>query len=117
MDDLIKEKILSYLESTKDFVLDQAPDVIQQALRYHYINSIVGIFVCSFLILTLISIAYYNYSHPKLDEYGSWETITFIFCFIPSMFCLPLFAGLLSDIDKLIKISTAPKYFLITLFK
>lgn len=117
MDEKIKEKILNYLENTKDFVLDQAPDIIQQALRYHYINALFGIITCFFILVILISVSYYSYSHPKLTQYGSWETSTFVFCFFPFIVCIPIFGAFLCDIDKFIKITTAPKYFLITLFK
>lgn len=117
MDDQIKEKILIYLESTKDFVLDQAHDIIQQALRYHYLSSLIGSIFFTFIFILCAVIAFYNFANPKLTKYNSWETQTFIFTFIPSMICLLSLIAICANVDALIKIITAPKYFLITLFK
>ena len=117
MDEEIKQKILSYLEGTKDFVLDQAPDVIQQALRYHYLSSLICSLFFTFLFVLCSVVALYNFANPKLTKYDTWEIQTFLFTFIPSMICLLSLICICTNIDTLIKVTTAPKYFLITLFK
>lgn len=42
MGEEISMEILEYLRNTKDFVLEQSPEILQEALRYHYISNLCG---------------------------------------------------------------------------
>ncbi|MBX9744356.1 MAG: hypothetical protein K2X08_04000 [Chlamydiales bacterium] len=39
MNDQILQKLLEYLQSTEDFIMEQIPDIVLQALKYEKISS------------------------------------------------------------------------------
>ena len=113
--DQVWKTLLEYMQSTKDFVLEQAPDVIRQALQYEKISTYVGAALVTLSLTAVIFIAYYFWKHPVLDKYGSREFGSFLGVLIP-LCVTPLLVGqFFFLIDKLIKIHIAPKYFLINL--
>jgi len=116
MQDQIIQKILDYLEQTEDFVLEHLPDVIVQALRYERIISVLGVILLSFLFSCAVYVGYHCWTNPRLDKYGSWETISVLGVIIPCSFAPLLLVQLCFAVDKLIKIYVAPKYFLVQLF-
>jgi hypothetical protein len=111
----IWQKLIEHIENTKDFVLEQAPDIIQQALKYEKISSYLTAALMLLLLCAAISIGYYFWKYPSLDKYGSRELGSFLGIFIPCI-ASPLFlVQFCYSIDKLVKIYLAPKYFLINL--
>ena len=115
MKEQITEKLMQYLKNSEDFLLEQAPDVIRQALKYETISAYVtsSLMLC-FLILSCV-VWIYNWKNPALDKHGSREIHSFMLIFIPLMSAPMFFVQLCSSIDDLIKIYTAPKYYLIQL--
>jgi hypothetical protein len=109
----IWEKLLEYLETTKDFVIAQSPSLLQETMNYHKISNfilatvcLIGIFVCAY-------IAYYNYMYPTIDKY---DNVSLVNCMAGLFSCvglLPCIGIFIASVDHLIKIYVAPKYFLI----
>lgn len=116
MKEQILQKLIEYLQSTQDFVLQQTPEVIQQALRYHYLSNLIGCIICSFLIIFLIILFYYTYMNPTNDKYDNRDMLSFMICVMSPIFTLISCISLFHYSDNLIKISCAPKYFLLELF-
>lgn len=114
MKEEITQKILSYIEGTKDFVLEQLPDVIQQALKYEKICAILWIALLSVFIPCLIIFACYSYKHPVIDKYGSLDTFSCVKIVLPCFFLIPSVIGYFGNIFTLLKICIAPKYYLIS---
>lgn len=116
MKDQILEKLLFYLQNTGDFILEQAPDVVQQALRYEKISAYFSSAVLFALLTIALCVGIYNLKNPKLTKYDDWQFQTLISVVIPAMALAPLLFGLYAEIDKIIKLTIAPKYYLIQLF-
>lgn len=114
MKEEITQKILSYIDGTKDFVLAELPEVIQQALKYEKISAIFWVVLLSIFIPFLITFAYYSYKHPILTKYDNWEAISCIKVVIPCFLLIPATVGYIANILDLIKICVAPKYYLIS---
>lgn len=116
MKEQILQKLIDYLQKTEDFMLSECPMVIQEALKYHYISSLVGMISCFFLACLSCYVFYYFYTNPTFDKYESRE----LSCMMPLFFSGPIafmsFLGMCVNVDTFIKISVAPKYFLISLF-
>jgi hypothetical protein len=119
MEDQIKtqiwEKLFGYVEDTKDFVLEQAPEIVQQVLQYEKTSAYLTSFLMLGLMAVAISFGYHFWKYPTLDKYGSREFLSFMVPIISLMVIAPLFIQFCIDIDKLMKIYIAPKYFLIEL--
>lgn len=115
MKEQVVRQLLEYIENTKDFVLEQAPDVLLQALRYEKFSNFLGGLLSFALIVFTLSIAYYCWKNPALDEYDHRDFLSAMGVFIPLVISPLLFVQLLTCIDKLIKIYVAPKYFLLQL--
>ncbi len=116
MKDQILEKLLEYLQSTQDFVLKETPEVIQEALKYHYFSNVISLISCCFGIVILSCVFYYFYTHPNPDKYESRDMLSTMICAMSPMITLFLIVSILHYSDVLIKICYAPKYFLIELF-
>ena len=116
MQEQILQKILEDLQATEDLVLEHVPEVIQQALRYEKIST----FLCALLMMCLFSVAicfgYYFWKHPTLDKYDSRDMTSIMGVIMPLAFSPLFFTQFCGSVDKLVKIYTAPKYFLIQLF-
>ena len=115
MDKDVLEKALDYLKETQEFVIDQAPEVIIQILRYEKISCIFGLIFSCIGIFLLLSFAFYCIFFPKLDNNGYRDCISVMGCFIPFALITPLFVSAITLTDRLLKIYISPKYFLIDL--
>ena len=115
MKDQILQKLLEYLQNTEDFVLEQVPELVQQALKYEKISSYLNSGLMILLLNIAIYLGYYFWKHPVLDKYGSREFGSILCTLIPCIASLLFFIQLCYSVDTLIKIYIAPKYFLICL--
>lgn len=109
------QKLIEYMESSKDFLLEQSPELIQQALRYEKASAYFSSALMAILLCAAVSIGYYFWKNPTLDKYGSREMGSFLGAFIPLIITPMFFVQLCYSVDKLLKLYIAPKYFLITL--
>lgn len=112
----ILEKLLEYLNETQDFVLEQVPQVIQQAIRYEKISAILIGSLMLLLLLVAGFVFFHAWRYPNFDSHGSRATSSVASMLISGMPSPILFVQLCYSIDRLIKIYLAPKYFLIQLF-
>lgn len=113
MDEKITQELLKYMNETKDFILQEAPDVIIQMMSYHKITAWMGLLFSVLVIMISIFIILYFCFYPSYDKYENITIITFLGRFIPIsvilMFLLPVF----QNVDDLIHIYIAPKHFII----
>lgn len=115
MHEELMKKLIEYVESTKDFVFSQSPEIIQQILFYEKMESILSIIV-SFLLMCFVSfIGLYFYKHAKIDKYDHMDFLSFMVPWLSFVFLFILGGVLFSSILKLMKISYSPKYYLISL--
>lgn len=108
MNESIIDKLLEYIDQTKDFVLDQAPDIFNQIIQYSTMSIIM--WTCSLGSLTvigctLIFIYLKNYRRESIFDHGYalfslWLTPFLLF-------------GTIVCADELIKVKVAPKYYII----
>jgi len=116
MQDNLIEKLIEYLQNSQDFLLEQMPEVIQQALTYEKMSAYFSAGLMLVLLIIGLSIAFYAWKHPKLDSYGHRSGPS-LFALLVSLGFSPLFfVQICISIDKLLKIYVAPKYYLIQLF-
>lgn len=113
--DQLWQTLIEHIENSKDFMLEQAPDFIQEALKYEKVSAFINAGIMAILFTTALGVAYYFWKYPTLDKYGSREFLSVFGVFIPLIFVVPTVAQLCISIDKLVKIYVAPKYFLINL--
>ena len=116
MQEEVVQSLLQYLQNTQDFILDQVPQVVQEALRYEKISaSITALFmVC--LLAAAAFVFHHFWKYPALDSYGSRTVSSVMGMYIPGAISTIFFILLAASVDRLIKIHIAPKYFLIQLF-
>lgn len=116
MQDKLIEKLIEYLENSQDFMLEQMPEIIQQALAYNKVSAMCGTGIMLGLLVAALFTAFYSWKRPALDVDGSRSSFSAI-SLIGSIAAIPMiFSGLWINIDKLLKIYIAPKYYLIQLF-
>lgn len=116
MKEQIIDKLIQYIEQSKDFILDQAPEVLLQTLRYQKTSNWFGMFISLLMIIILISIAFYIFMNPKFDKYDSRDFFSVFGVLVPSLISIPFFCAFLSCTDTLMKLYLAPKYFLLEHF-
>lgn len=115
MKDEIANKLLQYLERSKDFLLEETPIVIQQALKYEKISCLLSMIFILVLMCVGTIIAYSCWKNPKLTEFKNWEITSIFGVIIPLLFSPVFICQFYCSLDKMIKIYIAPKYFLISL--
>lgn len=70
MNEMIIEELLSYMNSTKDFVLNEYPEVVSQIFLYEkFSNLSAAIFSGSFFLICVF-VAIYFCRNPTLGEYS-----------------------------------------------
>jgi hypothetical protein len=113
-DDLIRE-LLTTLQSTKSFVIEQAPDVVQELVHYKLVESLI---VCIICILAMFAYRYvgirvWKYTQT-LDSYSDFPFaagLVAVFGGIPLTIATLFF--LANSASTAIQIYIAPKIFLI----
>ena len=116
MDEKLIEKFTEYLQRSEDFLIQEAPEIFKETLDYYYISSILGISISTLIFIFSLFVAIYLYLYPTFDKY---ELRDFKSTFIPIISCAIVvisFASICSNVDMLIKITYAPRYFLIKTF-
>jgi hypothetical protein len=115
MDAQIAQKALDYLQNDDEFALKRLPIVVQQALRHEKTSSfLVGGLMLSLLIIG-VRVVYYYWCYPTLNQYGSRELDSILGIIVPSIASVFFFVQLCSAVDSLVKMYTAPKYFIMRL--
>lgn len=110
------QKVIEWLDSTKEFVIDQAPVLIQETLRYYHLSIIFGIVILSIIFLSSLAFFLYHFFHPIYEEYNFMSGKTIVSLLFGGLISLISFVILFCIIDDAIKIHVAPKYFLIQKF-
>lgn len=108
----ILEFLVSTLKETKDFVLEQAPDVVQQylgALFIHSFSSAMVSFV-GFIILITMTLIIFIKKPFRMDDDSFPSILTCVFLFAMSVTCLH--ASIEKSIDAA-KIHYYPKGYLL----
>lgn len=103
MKDELIQKLIDYIDKSKDFVLEQAPDVIREILAYHLWENIVSLIFLTFFAAAFIvaSIILYH----KMKDFSIW--------WLPLCLIFTLVGGFINCITDLIAIKISPKYFVI----
>jgi hypothetical protein len=86
MTDEILQKLIQYLDSTKDFLLEQTPQVIQELVVLGIIRN--GIYSLSIACVTyvLFYVGKFCYNQANIAPKNSWETPEV--WYIPAVACL-----------------------------
>lgn len=117
MNEELTKKILEYIETTENFLSKEIPEVIQQALRYQKVSSMLCAFLSFFIAILCIRILIYFHFNPKIDKYDCMaldrSLITMGCCFT----CFLMIVVFCSNIDNLLQLFLCPKFYLIKLFK
>ena len=116
MKEEIYHKLLQYLEKTEDFLLEQSPQIMQEALRYHKVSNTLMLIVIFIAFIFLTGFWIYLWKNPEYDKYESYTCFYVMKAWFSIIFVIPLWGIGLSCIDTLLKIYLSPKYFLIGLF-
>ena len=115
MKEEIIDKLLDYVKVTEDFLIEQAPEVIQQALRYETISAMFGVGLGTLALIASIGLFWYWAYNPNLDGYGDWTGPSIVRVIISGTLIIPLIGMWIPTIFELIKLLVAPKYYLIQL--
>jgi hypothetical protein len=113
---MIEEKLIEYLEHTKDFVLEQAPELFKEILKFDTIAAYLGSFIC-LSIMTLgmiISLKFHNVKYEKSYDRPSHHIVVWMITFGLTPF---LFIQTMCNISDIIQIKIAPKYYLLEKLK
>ena len=116
MDEQLTAKAIEYLKSAENFIITEAPDVIQQTLKYATYSNWSDIILCSFFIMIAVGVFSYCFMYPKYDKYDSLEFGFIIGRFLSAAIFFPLCIQISQNVDALMKINMAPKLFLIQYF-
>lgn len=109
MHEEITKKILEYMDGTKDFLLEQAPDVVQQLITWAIFNSCLQIIFC----ISLITISWKIFKRRSFPDFIDEDAVVpFIRIFFAVAGVICIFA-ILSYLQCLAKCLIAPKLFII----
>jgi hypothetical protein len=112
----IMDFILNTLQTTKDFVIEQAPDVVRQMLNYDLINCITWMFVFIFIIIVgiLLFKPLKKFAYKYNDESDGVSFIPIILVTITTFICGMIFLTNLYDkTSTILQIKYTPKAYLI----
>lgn len=106
-------QLVSVTSSTTNFVSDQAPVVCQEILNYMFWKNAISLICC--VIFAILSCCYFYYYYKNYDDkHFKIIDLIFIISFIVFIVCFISIFTLTAD---LIKISFAPRLFLIEFLK
>lgn len=65
-----KQKVLEYIDQTKDFFIEQAPAFVQEIIAYGRALSILYLFVCPIIMCLSSLLIYYSTRERIFNDYG-----------------------------------------------
>lgn len=123
MNEKIIEKLLGYMDSTGDFVLEQSPLLIQEICYVDFIRYIVSIIFIGIFLFGLVWSVYrlvcsinaidednktIKYENDKIDTF-----FPIVLVGILVTICVICFFAIGTEISKAIQVKYAPKYYII----
>ena len=106
MRDEIINKLIEYIEGTKDFILDQAPCIVQEILAYDTKSTVLWLCFACILAACGIGVCLYGIFSKK----STYDKPLAMFAY----FVTPMvFVAIFACCDNLIKIKVAPKYYVL----
>jgi formate hydrogenlyase subunit 3/multisubunit Na+/H+ antiporter MnhD subunit len=112
--DELMVQIINQVKNTGDFVVEQMPDVVQQLLTYQYYSTVFYLIVgIVFLMVSFFS--FYKVRELDKKSVGNPDVIPYIIAFlmIGIMSGLVGIVNVCENIDPLLKLTFAPKIYLI----
>lgn len=113
MNDEVIKKLLEYIDGSKDFLLEHAPQIFKEMLHFEYLMALVQTFVFSFLVGVALYIGYHCYKSKVRETYGSRPTEQIMGMIIPFTVTTFLLIGIWDGVSTAIKIKISPKYYLL----
>jgi hypothetical protein len=116
MSEMVEKKLLEYIEHTKDFVLEKAPELFKEILKFDTIAAYLGSLVCLSVMVTgiILSLKFYKIPYDKSYERPTVHMITWI----GTAVIVPLLLiQTMQNISDIIQIKIAPKYYLLKKLK
>lgn len=113
MKDEVIKKLIDYIDGSKDFLLDQAPQIFKEMIKYEYLISILETVLFIILLSATLYILYVSFTNPARDKYDSRSYENLLGIIIPLMLIIPLILGFWNAMTTAIQIKMAPKYFLL----
>jgi len=105
---LVKE-ILESIVKTKDFAISQAPDIVNQLLRYNFWLSIIGV-TAGIILLTTAIYCFYCLITKEFDSCDNKEVFYWVAGITCGLVSIPF---IICNTICLVKICVAPKLFII----
>ena len=111
----ITRDIKSNVSDAKGFVLEQAPDVIQQLLVYNFWSAIACIAISIAILAAFYKIGAFGWSKFVNRDTGIWsnEELWIIVPAVCMMFSMLLLVGIFTNVDTCLKIKLSPKVYVI----
>ena len=109
--------VMETVRETKDFVLEQAPEIVQQLVTYHYIYSLCCVLAGVLFILlsvSLIGYGVFNGIKCRWDDKKCEKYLPFII--IGCIASVPGIATFFVNLPYFLKVSLAPKVFILEYF-
>jgi hypothetical protein len=108
MDQLLV-KLLEYLGNAEVFIKEEIPDVLQQMIFYDYYFYLLTFFACFFVSAFCFLFILSDIKLEMKKKYSDLSASLLIFF----MVAMPTLVGMCCAFTSMIKISVAPKYYLI----
>lgn len=116
---LLVEKLISYLETTEQFVAQQAPDMVKQVLEYEAFSTSAWLWFCVILvILGLSGFITLLWATPPVESMTreTRESVSILMYISIGVFIVSLFLGF-ANFLHLKKIEKAPKLIVVEYLK
>src|SRR6267142_4445067 len=87
MKDQLIEQLLKYMQETKDFILDQAPDIYKQLINFSYYRDILQIGLSlGFLAICIYFYFFAFHNRSRFDGIRpDWQVVSMILTFVFSI--------------------------------
>ena len=108
----ITDKLIEYIDSTKDWVLETAPEIFQQIVTYGFWKSLILSALFFSIGLACVFLIRFCYKAPK-DQWNMMQDRYVALSLISGVIALIFFVGFLCNIETFIKATVAPKLYII----
>lgn len=107
-------KMIQWVESSGDFLKEQAPDYVDQYIRYSIVDCWINICFGLMLFIFLFTISFFSiYKVLSVEKSYDCNTLYILGSFMGPFICVANLAALASEIVKIIGIYIAPKVFIL----
>lgn len=109
----LEQALIKHVQDTKDFMLEQLPDIYQQIVNWGIISNSLGLLTC--ILISIILLAYSYHKYKKISRYEGVDDAVYFLSPVALLASIGAILWAYICIENLLMLCITPKVYLLKL--